>query len=310
MNRIVISGEHDPCFNLALEEELLFQADAGTMLYLWVNRPCVVLGRNQNPYLECDMDYLNGHQIGLVRRKSGGGAVYQDPGNLNYTFINREGEGQPELQRRVLLEMIRELGVTAEYSGRNDILVNGRKVSGQAGYCENGNEYLHGTLMIRVNTVHLAHSLRPSKMKLESKGVRSVESRVVNLSEFMEDLDVEQVKMLLIRHFIRIYGPSQPPVLRTAVQGKPKGQSLYESRAWIVDSCPEYTAEMEFPFRDGLLKLRLQVKKGIIVRVQGSCDSLTGRDISWIEEMLNGCRPDREQIIKIITERGMNDECI
>lgn len=310
MNRIVLSGEHDPCFNLALEEELLSQADAGTMLYLWVNRPCVVLGRNQNPYLECDMDYLNGHQIGLVRRRSGGGAVYQDLGNLNYTFINREREGQPELQCRVLLEMLKDLGVTAEYSGRNDILVNGRKVSGQAGYCEDGNEYLHGTLMIDVDTVHLAHSLRPSRMKLESKGVRSVESRVANLSEFMEDLDVEQVKMLLIRHFIRIYGPSQPPVLRTAAQGKPKGQSLYESRAWIVDSCPEYTMEMEFPFRDGLLKLRLQVKKGIIVRVLGSCDSLTERDISWIEEMLNGCRPDREQIIKIITERGMKDECI
>lgn len=310
MNRIVISGEHDPCFNLALEEELLSQADAGTMLYLWVNRPCVVLGRNQNPYLECDMDYLSGHEIELVRRRSGGGAVYQDLGNLNYTFINREGEGQPELLRRVLLGMFADLGIEAEYSGRNDILIDGRKISGQAGYCEDGNEYLHGTLMICVNTGHLAHSLRPSRMKLESKGVRSVESRVVNLSELVSDIDMEQVKLLLIRQFIRIYGPSEPPAFRSAAQGKPKGQSLYESRSWIVDSCPEYTTILEFPFLDGFLKLRLQVKEGLVVRVQGSCDSLECGDISWMERTLEGCRFDREQIIKIITERGKSNECI
>lgn len=310
MNRIVISGEHDPCFNLALEEELLSQADAGTMLYLWVNRPCVVLGRNQNPYLECDMDYLDRHGIELVRRRSGGGAVYQDLGNLNYTFINREGEGDPELLRRVLLGMFGDLGVTAEYSGRNDILIKGRKISGQAGYCEGGNEYLHGTLMVRVNISHLVYSLRPSRMKLESKGVRSVESRVVNLSELVADIDMEQVKLLLIRHFIRIYGPSKPPVLRSAAQGKPKGQSLYESRSWIVDNCPEYTTMLEFSFLDGFLKLRLQIKEGFIARVQGSCDSLDVGDLSWMEKILKGRRFDREQIIKIITERGMNNECI
>lgn len=107
MNRIVVSNETDPCYNLALEEELLEQADSGsTLLYLWVNRPCVVLGRNQNPYLECDMDYIKSKGIDLVRRRSGGGAVYQDLGNLNYTFINREGEGSQAMQQQVLLGMM------------------------------------------------------------------------------------------------------------------------------------------------------------------------------------------------------------
>lgn len=155
MNRIVVSNETDPCYNLALEEELLEQAESGsTLLYLWVNRPCVVLGRNQNPYLECDMDYIKSNGVDLVRRKSGGGAVYQDLGNLNYTFINREGEGSQAMQQQVLLGMMRPLGVDAVFSGRNDILVEGRKISGQAGYCEGGNEYLHGTLMVRVNKDH------------------------------------------------------------------------------------------------------------------------------------------------------------
>lgn len=116
MNRIVVSNETDPCYNLALEEELLEQADSGsTLLYLWVNRPCVVLGRNQNPYLECDMDYIKSKGIDLVRRKSGGGAVYQDLGNLNYTFINREGEGSQAMQQQVLLGMMRPLGVDAVF---------------------------------------------------------------------------------------------------------------------------------------------------------------------------------------------------
>ena len=106
MNRIVVSNETDPCYNLALEEELLEQADSGsTLLYLWVNRPCVVLGRNQNPYLECDMDYIKSKGIDLVRRKSGGGAVYQDLGNLNYTFINREGEGSQAMQQLSLIHI-------------------------------------------------------------------------------------------------------------------------------------------------------------------------------------------------------------
>ena len=130
MNRIVVSNETDPCYNLALEEELLEQAESGsTLLYLWVNRPCVVLGRNQNPYLECDMDYIKSNGVDLVRRKSGGGAVYQDLGNLNYTFINREGEGSQAMQQQVLLGMMRPLGVDAVFSGRNDILVEGRKIS-------------------------------------------------------------------------------------------------------------------------------------------------------------------------------------
>lgn len=161
MNRIVVSKETNPCHNLALEEELLKQAESGsTLLYLWVNRPCVVLGRNQNPYLECDMDYLKSEDIRLVRRKSGGGAVYQDLGNLNYTFINREGEGSQAMQQEVLLGMLRSLGTDAVFSGRNDILAAGRKISGQAGYCEGGNEYLHGTLMVRVRKDHLEKSLQ------------------------------------------------------------------------------------------------------------------------------------------------------
>lgn len=310
MNRIVVSQDTNPCYNLALEETLLSQADSGTMLYLWVNRPCVVLGRNQNPYMECDMEYLKACHIRLVRRKSGGGAVYQDTGNLNYTFINREGEGSREMQRRVLLGMLEELGMEASCSGRNDILVNGRKISGQAAYCEGGNEYLHGTLMVSVDLRHLADSLRPSRMKLESKGIRSVAGRVINMAECAAGVTVNQVMECLMRQFFLVYGPSRPVIYKDESQGRPRQQDVYESREWIVDSCPGYTACLELPFMDGILKLRLQVKEGRIVNIQGSSDSLLCSGIDWIQNAFQGQPFDEEQIIKRIRERGNKDERI
>ncbi len=304
MNRIVVSKETNPCHNLALEEELLKQAESGsTLLYLWVNRPCVVLGRNQNPYLECDMDYLKSEDIRLVRRKSGGGAVYQDLGNLNYTFINREGEGSQAMQQEVLLGMLRSLGTDAVFSGRNDILAAGRKISGQAGYCEGGNEYLHGTLMVRVRKDHLEKSLRPSPMKLESKGVRSIVGRVANLSEYIPDITVKQAAGLLAGQFRQVFGPSLPVVYRDESQGRPLGQDIYESRDWIVDNCPEYTVSQEIQWNGGILKLRFQVREGTVFHIECSSDSLSCGDIAWIRE-LEGCGYDREQVVKIIMERG------
>ena len=304
MNRIVVSNETDPCYNLALEEELLEQAESGsTLLYLWVNRPCVVLGRNQNPYLECDMDYIKSNGVDLVRRKSGGGAVYQDLGNLNYTFINREGEGSQAMQQQVLLGMMRPLGVDAVFSGRNDILVEGRKISGQAGYCEGGNEYLHGTLMVRINKDHLEKSLRPSRIKLESKGVRSVAGRVANLSEYIPDITPVQAGGLTAGQFRQVFGPCLPVVYRDGSQGRPRQQDTYESRDWIVDNCPEYTVSQEMRWNGGILKLRFQVRDGTVLHAGCSSDSLTCGDIAWIRE-LEGYRYDREQIVKIIMERG------
>lgn len=304
MNRIVISQETNPCYNLALEESLLFRADSETLFYIWVNHSCVVLGRNQNPYMECDMDYLKSSQIGLVRRKSGGGAVYQDTGNLNYTFINREGEGNEEKQRKVLTGMFDRLGLNAVYSGRNDILIEDRKVSGQAKYCDGGNEYLHGTLMVHVNLEHLERSLRPSEMKLRSRGISSVSSRVINMTEYIPDLEVKTVEKLLIEQFIQVYGPSEPVIYMDSSGERPEQQDRYESREWIVDSCPGYTALMEMPYLGGVLKLKIQVKNGVIVNVQGSSDSLSSTGIDWIKREICGIGFDKELIINRIGKRG------
>ena len=297
------TGSQDPFYNLAFEETVLRSRRSGEYLLLWQNDNTIVIGQNQNAEGEINRAFVEAHQIHVVRRTTGGGAVYHDLGNLNYTFVNREGEGSQAMQQQVLLGMMRPLGVDAVFSGRNDILVEGRKISGQAGYCEGGNEYLHGTLMVRVNKDHLEKSLRPSRIKLESKGVRSVAGRVANLSEYIPDITPVQAGGLMAGQFRQVFGPCLPVVYRDGSQGRPRQQDTYESRDWIVDNCPEYTVSQEMRWNGGILKLRFQVRDGTVLHAGCSSDSLTCGDIAWIRE-LEGYRYDREQIVKIIMERG------
>ena len=156
MGQIILSARTDPAENLALEETLLFTPRREPWLYLWCNRPVVVIGRNQNPYLECSLDQLEQTGVPVVRRLSGGGAVYHDLGNLNYTFFCPEEQMDIQHQTNVIRRALEDLGITATFSGRNDLLVEGRKISGAAYYTENGCAYHHGTLLIDVDLEQMA----------------------------------------------------------------------------------------------------------------------------------------------------------
>lgn len=185
MNRIVVSEERDPYYNLALEEDLLrgVRPDE-VILYLWQNEKTVVIGRNQNPYLECDVSQLTASGVHLARRISGGGAVYHDLGNLNFTFIYHESRKNLDKQLNVIKKAVEALGgVTVELSGRNDLTIQGQKFSGHAFYAEDGHEFHHGTLMVDVDLGQLENVLKPSKLKMQAKGITSVKSRVVNLKK-------------------------------------------------------------------------------------------------------------------------------
>ena len=170
MTQIIISEETEPYFNLALGEELLHTEHTGTWLYILHN------GRNQNPYIECNIEYLHQNNICAVRRLSGGGAVFHDMGNLNYTFLSRDTEYDVQKQNSVIIEAIKRLGINAYCSGRNDILSYGKKFSGQAYYSENGYIYQHGTIMVDVNLEKMVQALMPSKLKLQAQGLSSVKS--------------------------------------------------------------------------------------------------------------------------------------
>ena len=196
----------DPYRNLAAERYLLEHTSAGSVtLYLWQNKNTVVIGRNQNPWAECNMALLRQDGGHLVRRLSGGGAVYHDSGNLNFTFLTDTATYDLDRQLAVIISALASLGIKAEKSGRNDILVDGRKVSGNAFYTSGNKKYHHGTLLIDVKTDVMAKYLTVSPLKLQSKGVSSVKSRVLNLKESCPILTVAALSQALITAFGQIY---------------------------------------------------------------------------------------------------------
>lgn len=303
MNRIIVSLEKNSFYNLSLEEELLFQAQCNsTILYLWINEPCVIIGRNQVSFMECNMEYIKNQNINIVRRNSGGGAVYQDLGNLNYTFINKIGEKNTEKQKKLLLEVLKELGIKGYFSGRNDILIDQKKISGQAEYSEDENEYLHGTLMINVNIENLEKSLTPSSNKLKSKGIRSIKSRVTNISEYNKKVNIEQVKEIIIRKFQDIFGKVEKIEYFSEKEKVVLNKKKYQSEDWNINESPQYSVKVEIPFNDSNLKLWLKVKNGRIKQIKYSSDNLKILNFSYLNNLLIDQVFDEEKIKKIILE--------
>ena len=196
-----------PYQNLAVEEYLLLHCGENEcILYLWQNRNTIVIGRNQNAWKECLVSKLEEENGFLVRRLSGGGAVYHDLGNLNFTFLVRKPNYDLNKQLDVILRAVQKLGVHAEKSGRNDILVDGHKFSGNAFYEQGDYCYHHGTLMVNVNLSELSKYLTVSKEKLQSKGVDSVRARVANLSEYAPNMTMDLLREKLLEAFEEVYG--------------------------------------------------------------------------------------------------------
>ena len=184
-----ISSSTNPYLNLAVEEYLLETVKPNQLiLYLWQNERTVVIGKNQNAWKECRFQSSKPTAGILLVVSRGGGAVFHDLGNLNFTFLIPSSDYDLSKQMSVILEAVRSLGIDAQKSGRNDVTVDGKKFSGNAFCQKGGNSYHHGTLMLRVDTQKVARYLNVSEKKLRSKGVSSVTSRVCNLCDFIPDL--------------------------------------------------------------------------------------------------------------------------
>ncbi len=203
----------DPYSNLAIERYLMQTCPEGQcILYLWQNARTVVIGRNQNAWKECRITQLEEDGGHLARRLSGGGAVFHDDGNLNFTFITRHEDQNVPKQLEVIVEACRSFGISAEKSGRNDVLADGRKFSGNAFFDSRGRAYHHGTLLINADTALMTRYLAPSKAKLEAKGVDSVRSRVANLHDLCPSVTVDSMSEAMIKAFEKIYGYNVLPL--------------------------------------------------------------------------------------------------
>ena len=285
----------DPHHNLALEETLLQQADDAVILYLWQNQNTVVIGRNQNPWKECRTALLKQEGGILARRLSGGGAVFHDLGNLNFTFLMPQPLYDLDRQLEVICTAVRSFGVTAERSGRNDILAAGRKFSGNAFYKNGKQAYHHGTILIDADMDRLSRYLSPSKAKLSAKGVDSVRSRVGNLSELNGAITIDSMKAALVSAFSTVYGGA---VEKLEVSPDPGLVERYRSWDWNCGQKLPFTFEWEERLDFGCIRIEASVESGIICTARVYTDAMDWQLPEKLEAALTGSRLDRTELIK------------
>ena len=290
----------DPHENLAAEKVLMDALGPGeAMLYLWQNLNTVVIGKNQNAWLECRTSLLEEESGKLARRLSGGGAVYHDLGNLNFTFLMCKEDYDLDKQVTVIQRACELAGIKAEKSGRNDLLAEGRKFSGNAFYQDKVHAYHHGTLMVDVDKEKLGRYLSPPKAKLQAKGVASVRSRVVNLKELSPDLTIEGMRANMIRAFEDVYGLSAEHFVVDAAMLAQIAElkELYSSWDYLYGAPLSFTFSCEEKFDWGYIGLQLDAKGGTILDVQINTDAMDWTLPDAIVKALKGCRFETESMI-------------
>ncbi len=290
MNRasIVYGLGTNPYVNLALEHELLQQVEEDeVILYLWQNAHTVVIGRNQNAYKECHVGNLQKDGGHLARRLSGGGAVYHDMGNLNFTFIMSAKEYDLQKQMEVIVQAVNTFDITAKQTGRNDITVDGKKFSGNAFYQSGGKAYHHGTLLIKVNTKAMSRYLQVDEKKIQSKGIQSVESRVVNLQDLEETITVERLTVAMVEAFEKVYGmKANLKAIDAMAPSLQKKIEKYGSNEWIFGQPFAFTWKNHHRFSWGDLLLEMKIEKEAIAEVRAYSDAMDEQLIRQIPSFL------------------------
>ena len=299
------SNSFDPYLNLATEQYLMETVEEDAcILFLWQNQNTVVIGKNQNAWKECRTALLQEEGGFLARRLSGGGAVFHDLGNLNFTFLVPQEEYDLDRQFSVIAEAVSLLGLQAERSGRNDVLIQGRKFSGNAFYKHNGKAYHHGTLLVDVDMNKLGRYLNPSKAKLQAKGVDSVRSRVVNLKELNPNITIASMKEAMTQAFARVYDKSMT-VMDDADFDHEAIERLRQRNAsweWNYGQKLPFTAQMEARFLWGCIQLCLQVENGLVGKAKVYSDAMDWQLPTQLEELLLGARFEKEDICARLRE--------
>lgn len=297
------STSTDPKWNLALEEYVFSHMDPTREYFmLWQNHNTVVIGKNQNTIAEINTQFVQANHINIVRRLSGGGAVYHDLGNLNFSFIaDAQNMNEINFKRfcQPVVKTLQALGVPAEVNGRNDMVIAGRKFSGNAQYTKHGRVLHHGTLMFSSDLSVVSGALKPNKEKLQTKGIASVSSRVCNISEFLpEGVTLEQFRKALLRN---ITGTEDPvPYIFSADElaaiNKLKTER-YDLWDWNYGYSPRYQIIKERRIDDcGTLQLSVAVDKGVIKDVQFLGDFFDYGNLDALSSLLRGCSIQRKSL--------------
>ncbi|NLC32306.1 MAG: lipoate--protein ligase [Clostridiales bacterium] len=277
MNKLYESPSFDPTLNLAIEEALLLGHAKEPSIFLWQNTHTVVIGRGQNAWKECKVNKLVEDNGILVRRTTGGGAVYHDLGNLNFSFVMPEESYDVARQLHVIKKAVSYFGVQTELSGRNDIIIkDGRaKFSGNAFRKTKTSALHHGTILFDVDMQKLGLYLAPSTAKLKANGVDSVRSRVENLSHSAKGMNIPTLKKALFTAFEEEYGPGEKIDLTTVMQGQDilALQNKYKSWDWNFGQTPKFDISFTTRFHWGEVQLLLSFKRGLISHLVCFTDS-------------------------------------
>ncbi|MDC7237805.1 MAG: lipoate--protein ligase [Sphaerochaetaceae bacterium] len=276
------SKSFNPYINLSFEEKLMSELKQGELIfYIWQNQNTVVIGKNQSAKAQCNLELMKKDYISLARRSSGGGAVYHDLGNLNFTFISSNDEFNIKKNLQVIKQALLEFGIEATFSGRNDLLVDGYKISGQAYLKTKDVSLHHGTLLVDVNLDNLSKYLRVDEDKLKNHGVKSHTQRVKNISQFNNQVTVEKIITQLKKSVTDVFNCplSVCDITENDLCNK------YFSDQWLyrIDIVGERISKR---FDYGLLDINLKIINKIIVDVQINSDLMDVNIIEQIKENL------------------------
>lgn len=302
-------GITDPRINLAIEEYALKNLDINeTYLLFYINEPSIIIGKNQNTVEEINTDYVESNGIHVVRRLSGGGAVYHDLGNLNFSFLTKDdGESFHNFRKftEPVIAALQKLGVNAELSGRNDILAEGRKISGNAQFSTKGRMFSHGTLLFDSEIEHVVSALRVKQDKIESKGIKSIRSRVANISEFLSDsMDIQQFRSHLLKNIFSESNDIPEYVLTEEDWSKihELSKERYQNWDWNYGKSPKFNSQHSHRFPVGSIDVRLEVNKGVIESCKIFGDFFGVGDVSEIEALLTGQKYEKATIEQALQE--------
>ncbi|MEG2973115.1 MAG: lipoate--protein ligase [Clostridium sp.] len=308
--------KHDymsPAFNHAVEDYLMENFNEDCFI-LWRNTKSILIGKNQNTLSEINLDYVKEKDIFIVRRMSGGGAVFCDPGNLNFTFISAVRESKFadfESFTRPIINALKSLNIKdVEFSGRNDITIDSKKISGNAQYRHKDKILHHGTLLYSADLSELIGGLNVRPIKFKDKAVKSVASRVTNINQHMENpMDVADFKEYIINY---VYNSIEGSKIYTLTDKDVEEinkivDSKYNTWEWNYGKSPEYDYKAEDKFKAGIVEVYLTVDKGLIKKIKFFGDFFGSNDISILEDKLTGVKHKKEDIEAILRNMDITD---
>lgn len=302
------SGDTDPYRNLALEQHLLETCpEDACILYLWQNQNTVVIGRNQNPWKECRITRMQEDGAALARRLSGGGAVFHDLGNLNFTFLLSTDHYDLRRQSEVVLRAVRSLGIDAQRTGRNDITAEGGKFSGNAFFHNRGRSYHHGTLLVDTDIGKMSAYLQPGEAKLKARGVDSVRSRVVDLKALRPSVTIGSLRDAMIAAFREVYALPAAPYDAVDEKTVEKLREKYADWDWNYGRelpC-DLACEDRFPW--GGVQLGLRIDGGVVRHVSVWTDAMRWDLSEKLQAALKGCRFETKAMCEAVTALDLEE---